>query len=173
MEYNVDKSIEILERTPHVLRHLLSGISEDWIVNNEGENTWSPFDVIGHLIHGEEVDWLTRTKVILEFGESKTFEPFDRFAQFEKSKGKSIGQLLDEFEQWRKSNLEEFKSLGITESDLKKTGFHPELRKITLRNMLSSWVIHDLGHIAQIVRTMAKQYSSEIGPWDEYMGIIK
>ena len=173
MQYDVSKAIEILERTPKVLSTLLSGISEEWTENNEGENTWSPYDVIGHLVHGEEVDWLVRTKIILEFEGAKTFEPFDRFAQFEKSKGKSIDQLLGEFTQLRKANLQAFKSLNISESDLDKKGSHPGLGTITLRNMLSSWVAHDLGHIAQISRVMAKQYSSEIGPWHEYLAIMK
>ncbi len=173
MQYKVNEALEILERTPAVLRDLLSGLSNVWTTNNEGENTWSPFDVVGHLVHGEEVDWLVRTKIVLEHGESKTFEPFDRFAQFEKSKGKNLEQLLDEFEKLRIANIEEFKSLDIQESDLSKTGSHPGLGTVNLRNMLSSWVVHDLGHIAQIARVMAKQYSSEIGPWHEYMGIMK
>ena len=173
MQYNVSKAIEILERTPGVLNQLLQGISEEWIKNNEGENTWSPYDVIGHLVHGEEVDWLVRTKIILEFEDAKTFEPFDRFAQFEKSKGKSIDELLKEFEQLRKANLEEFKNLNISESDLDKKGSHPGLGSVTLRNMLASWVAHDLGHITQISRVMAKQYSSEIGPWHAYLAIMK
>ena len=172
MQYDVSKAIEILERTPKVLSTLLSGLSEEWTENNEGENTWSPYDVIGHLVHGEEADWLVRTLIILEFEEAKTFEPFDRFAQFEKSKGKSIDQLLEEFTQLRKANLAVFKSLNISQSDLDKKGSHPGLGTITLKNMLSSWVAHDLGHIAQISRVMAKQYSSEIGPWHEYLAIM-
>ncbi|MEO1254422.1 MAG: DinB family protein, partial [Bacteroidota bacterium] len=134
MQYDIKKSIEILERTPIVLTHLLSGLNDDWIINNEGENTWSPFDVVGHLIHGEEVDWLVRTKIILAHGESKTFEPFDRFAQFEKSKGKHIQELLEQFTLLRNSNLDELKKMNIQEIDLDKLGSHPSLGKITLRN---------------------------------------
>ncbi len=173
MQYNINEAIEILERTPKVLKHLLSGLSKEWISNNEGENTWSPYDVIGHLVHGEEVDWLARTKIILEFEETKTFEPFDRFAQFEKSKGKSIHKLLEEFEQLRKANLEALKSLNISDADLDKKGSHPGLGTVTLKNLLACWVAHDLSHIAQISRVMAKQYSSEIGPWHEYLAIMK
>lgn len=163
----------ILERTPTVLKELLESLPEDWTAPNEGPDTWSPYDVIGHLVHGEQTDWITRTKIILEHGESRPFDPFDRFAQFEKSKGKSINELLDEFAKLRKSNLDELKSLNITESDLDKPGMHPGLGKVTLSNLLSCWVVHDLGHIAQISRVMAKQYTSEVGPWFEYLGILK
>lgn len=171
MQYDVDKALEILERTPVVLNNLLLGLDDQWTQNNEGENTWSPFDVIGHLIHGEKTDWIPRAKIVFEHGPDQTFEPFDRFAQYEISKGKTITQLLQEFEHLRKKNLETFKSLDIT-NNLDKKGMHPELGEVSLRNLLSSWVVHDLGHISQITRVMAKQYKDEVGIWSEYLSIL-
>jgi len=172
MQFTVQKSIEILERTPAVLKTLLSGLSDEWIVNNEGPETFSPYDVIGHLIHGEKTDWTERAKMILEFGASKTFVPWDRFAQYEESKGKSLNQLLDDFDAIRKQNMVWFKSLELTESDLDKKGMHPRLGEVTLKNLLSTWVVHDLTHIAQVTRVMAKQYKEEMGPWPEFFRIL-
>jgi len=168
----LEKSYEILERTPTVLRTLLSGLSDDWIMNNEGPETFSPYDVMGHLIHGEKTDWRERTVMILEHGTEKTFVPFDRFAQFEASKGKSLTNLIDDFEKLRLDSLTWLKSLNLTEEDFNKKGTHPALGQVTLRQLLSTWVIHDLTHIAQITRVMAKQYKSEIGPWIEYFRIM-
>lgn len=171
MKYNIDKAIEILERTPQVLNDLLLNLSNEWTSGNEGPNTWSPFDVVGHLIHGEKTDWIPRTKIILKYGLERPFEPFDRFAQYEVSKGKTMNELLTEFEDLRKENIEEFNSLPI-QKNLDKKGKHPELGEVTLRNLLSSWVVHDLGHISQITRAMAKQYTQEVGIWTQYMGIL-
>jgi hypothetical protein len=172
MNFTLEKSYEILERTPTVLRTLLSGLSDDWIMNNEGPETFSPYDVMGHLIHGEKTDWRERTVMILEHGTEKTFVPFDRFAQFEASKGKSLTDLIDDFEKLRLDSLTWLKSLNLTEEDFNKKGTHPALGQVTLRQLLSTWVIHDLTHIAQITRVMAKQYKSEIGPWIEYFRIM-
>ena len=172
MQFTVEKSIEILERTPVVFKTLLSGLSNQWIMNNEGPETFSPYDVIGHLIHGEKTDWVTRAKIILEFGVSKPFTPWDRFAQYEESKGKTLQQLLDEFERVRKENMAWFKSLNLSEADLDKKGLHPKLGEVTLRNLLSTWVVHDLTHIAQVTRVMAKQYKEEMGPWPEFFRIL-
>ncbi len=172
MKYSVKKSIEILERTPAVLKALLSNLSDDWIMNNEGPDTFSPYDVAGHLIHGEKTDWRVRATMILEHGVSKTFVPFDRFAQFEASKGKTLLQLLDEFEKLRSENLIWFRSLNVTENELDKKGTHPVLGEVTLRQLLSTWVVHDLTHIAQITRVMAKQYKEEVGPWVEFFRIL-
>ena len=165
MKFTLEKSYEILERTPTVLRSLLSGLSDDWIMNNEGPETFSPYDVIGHLIHGEKTDWRDRTIMILEHGTEKTFIPFDRFAQFEASKGKSLTNLLDDFEKLRGESIKWLRSLNLTEEEFDKKGVHPALGQVTLRQLLSTWVIHDLTHIAQITRVMAKQYKDEIGPW--------
>lgn len=172
MKFSLDKSYEILERTPSVLRTLLTGLSDDWIMNNEGPETFSPYDVIGHLIHGEKTDWRDRTIMILEHGTAKSFVPFDRFAQFEASKGKSLTTLLDEFEKIRATNLAWLKSLNLTEEDFDKMGSHPSLGQVTLHQLLSTWVIHDLTHIAQVTRVMAKQYKDEIGPWLEFFRIM-
>ncbi len=172
MEYTVTGAMEILERTPAVLKALLNGLSDDWVMNNEGPETFSPYDVIGHLIHGEKTDWTARTKMILEYGNTKPFVPWDRFAQYEESKGKSLAQLLDEFAAIRKENMTWFKSLQLTEADLDKKGLHPKLGEVTLRNLLSTWVIHDLTHIAQVTRVMAKQYKVEMGPWVDFFRIM-
>ncbi len=172
MKYSIPQSIEILERTPAVLNALIAGLSDGWVMNNEGPETFSPYDVIGHLIHGEKTDWVERAKMILEFGNSKTFIPWNRFAQYEESKGKTLQQLLDNFSAVRKENMHWFKSLNLTENDLEKTGLHPVLGEVTLRNLLSTWVVHDLTHIAQITRVMAKQYTEEMGPWPQFFRIL-
>ena len=172
MKYDLNKSIEILERTPGVMKVLLSDLDDDWTNNNEGPETFSPYDVLGHLIHGEKTDWTARTKMILEYGAGKTFEPWNRFAQFEESKGKTLQQLLDEFALIRKENMDWFKTLQLTEADLNKKGMHPKLGEVSLRNILATWVVHDLTHIAQVARVMAKQYKSEMGPWPEFFRIL-
>lgn len=172
MKYSLERSYEILERTPGVLKILLSGLPSDWVMNNEGPGTFSPYDVVGHLIHGEKTDWRDRTIMILEYGDSKTFVPFDRFAQQNESMGKTLEQLLDEFELLRKDNMEWFRSLKITELDLDRQGMHPVLGQVNLRQLLSTWVIHDLTHIAQITRVMAKQYKEEMGPWLEFFRVM-
>jgi DinB superfamily len=172
LKFNIIKSRKILERTPSVLRSLLENLDDEWAMNNEGPETFSPFDVIGHLIHGEKTDWRERTNMILEYGISKSFVPFDRFAQYEASKGKILEQLLNEFEILRKENMLWLRSLKLSESDLDKKGVHPVLGQVTLRQLLSTWVVHDLTHIAQITRVMAKQYKEEIGPWTEFFRIL-
>lgn len=172
MNFSLEKSYEILERTPAVLNTLLAGLSDEWIMGNEGPETFSPYDVVGHLIHGEKTDWTERTKKILEHGLSKPFDPYDRFAQYELSKGKTLQQLLDEFAALRKKNIEWMKSLKLTEADFDKKGMHPVLGEVTMRQLLSTWVIHDLTHIAQLGRVMAKQYKGEMGPWIDFFRIM-
>ena len=172
MEYAIDKALPILEKTPALLKLWLQGLSDEWIVNNEGGDTWSVYDVVGHLIHGERTDWMARIRKTLS-DTDKEFVPFDRFAQFNESKGKTLDQLLDEFATIRKQNLEEVRSLNISEQVLSKTGIHPSFGTVTLRQLLSTWVAHDLSHIAQIARVMAKQYKEEVGPWVEYLSIMK
>jgi hypothetical protein len=173
MNYSLEKSYEILERTPGVLRVLLQGLHSDWIIHNEGPDTFSPYDVIGHLIHGEKTDWRDRATMILEYGLSETFVPYDLFAQYEESKGKTLEQLLEEFAVLRKNNLQWLQSLALKENDLDREGMHPVLGKVTLRQLLATWVIHDLTHIAQVTRVMAKQYKDEMGPWLEFFRIMK
>lgn len=173
MKYSLEKSYEILERTPLVLKPLLTGLSEEWITGNEGPETFSPYDVVGHLIHGEKTDWRDRATMILEHGVSKTFIPYDRFAQYEESRGKTLPQLLNEFEVLRMKNMKWFRSLNLSETDLDKKGIHPSLGQVSLRELLSTWVIHDLTHIAQVTRVMAKQYKEEMGPWIEFFRIMR
>jgi hypothetical protein len=172
MKYSLERSYEILDRTPAVLTALLAGLPDDWVMPNEGPETFSPYDVIGHLIHGEKTDWVVRAKMILEFGNTRTFERYDRFAQYEESKGKSLQQLLDEVAAIRKENMNWFKALNLTEEDLDRKGMHPVLGDVTLRHLLATWVVHDLTHIAQITRVMAKQYKTEMGPWPQFFRIL-
>ena len=172
MKYSLIKSYEILDRTPAVLQALLAGLSDDWIMTNEGPETFSPYDVVGHLIHGEKTDWTARMKMILEFGNKKTFERWNREAMYEESEGKTLQQLLAEFALLRKENMIWFRSLNLLEADFDRKGMHPVLGEVTLRNLLATWVAHDLTHIAQITRVMAKQYKEEMGPWPEFFRIL-
>lgn len=173
MEFDINQSVAILSRTPDTLATLLDGLADDWLTSDEGENTWSPYDVVGHLIHGELTDWIPRARIILSESEDKSFQPFDRFAQMNTDTNRPVGELLQEFKKLRTQNLEELKSMRIEEADLSKEGKHPEFGTVNLRQLLSTWVVHDLGHIAQISRVMAWQYSSEVGPWSAYLGILK
>ena len=173
MNFSLSKSIEILGHTPGVLIAMLGNVSPDWTSNNEGGETWSVYDIIGHLIHGDKTDWIPRMEIILSHKPDKTFEPFDRFAQFEESKGKSLAQLLDEFNSLRQKNMEYVRSKKITDKDLEETGIHPVFGEITLSQLLSTWTVHDLNHIAQIARVMAKQYKTEVGPWIQYLRILQ
>ena len=172
MEFQLDHAKEVLRRTPATLNSLLRGLPEGWVLSNEGGDTWSPFDVVGHLIHGEEADWIPRARIILEHGEGRAFEPFDRFAMFEASKGKSLGELLDRFERLRGESLRELEGMNLTPELLEKRGRHPELGVVTLGQLLSTWVVHDLGHVAQVVRVMAKQYGEAVGPWRAYLSVL-
>jgi hypothetical protein len=170
--FAIDEAVAILERTPATLDALLRGLPETWINSNEGDKTWSPFDVIGHLIHGERTDWIPRARIILEHGETKPFDKFDRFAQFAVSKDWSLPALLDEFATLRQQNLQALQALNLTDADLDRRGRHPELGVVTLQQLLSTWVAHDLDHIVQISRVLASQYSDEVGPWRAYLRII-
>ncbi len=170
--FNLKDATEILERTPAVLTSLLSSLSDGWIYNNEGDESWSPYAIVGHLIHGEKNDWILRAKTILEYGEDKPFEPFDRFAQFKDSEGKTLNDLLEEFAKLRNENIDMLNKLNLDENDFNKKGIHPELGSVTLKQLLSTWVVHDLSHIRQISRVMAKQYKNEIGPWETYLPVM-
>lgn len=172
MEFNVKSTIEILEKTPAVLENLLGGLSEKWLTANEGPETFSPFDVVGHLIHGEKTDWVPRMELILSDKPDKTFQPFDRFAQFAESEGKTLPQLLAEFRTLRERNLETLQSKQLTAADLTKTGIHPTFGAVTLEQLLATWTVHDLGHLAQIARVMAKQYKHAVGPWVDFLPIL-
>jgi hypothetical protein len=173
MNFSLDRSIEILERTPTVLSLMLDGISTDWTTNNEGAETWSAYDVIGHLIHGEKTDWMPRAELILSDNTNKNFITFNRFAQFEESKGKTLKQLLNEFKLLRERNIAKLLSLKITDEDLQKKGIHPAFEEVSLLQLLATWVVHDLDHIVQISRVMAKQYKETVGPWVEYLKVLR
>lgn len=173
MQFNLHHAADILSRTPIVIKSMLSDLPEEWIVANEGDKTWSAFDVLGHLIHGERTDWIPRIRIILQSGESETFEPFDRFAQFEASKGKGPEELLDRFAELRSESIRALSSMNITAEDLTRKGMHPELGVVTLEQLIATWVVHDLDHIAQITRTMAKQYREAVGPWKAYLSVLK
>ena len=172
MEFELDKAKEVLQRTPATLNALLNDLPNDWVLANEGPETFSPYDVIGHLIEGEENDWIPRARIILEQGEARPFDKFDRFAMYEKSRGKSLSELLAQFEQLRGESLRQLDGMNLTPELLQKRGSHPALGVVTLSQLLSAWVVHDLGHIRQIVRVMAKQYRAAIGPWTTYLTIV-
>ena len=173
MHFDLEEAISILERTPMVLKTYLEGLSADWTSQNEGAETWSPFDIIGHLIIGEKTDWVVRAEIILADNPDKDFEPFDMTAHFDYARDKTIDQLLASFELLRNENLKKIKAMNLKDDQLLLTGVHPEFGRVTLKELLATWVAHDLGHIAQVSRVMAKQYSSEVGPWRKYLGILK
>jgi len=172
MRYRMNEALAVLERTPDVLSTLVEGLPPGWIEGSEGPDTWSPYDVIGHLIHGERTAWIPRARLILEKGETVPFEPFDRFAMFRESKGKTLTHLLAEFAALRQSNLETVRDWDLAEADLDRQGRHPQLGAVTLRQLLATWVAHDLDHIVQIARVMAKQYGDEVGPWTKYLSVL-
>jgi uncharacterized damage-inducible protein DinB len=173
MHFTLSKSLEILERTPDVLIAMLQNISAAWTANNEGGDTWSAYDVLGHLIHGEKTDWIPRIEIILSDKPLKAFEPFDRFAQSANSKTTTLSELLDELKSIRQSNILALKSKQLTGLDLLKTGIHPALGEVTLSQLISTWTVHDLNHLAQIARVLAKQYKDEVGPWTTYLRILQ
>lgn len=173
MSHDLANTIALLERTPGGLDALLRGLPEGWTHRNEGENTWTVYDVVGHLIHGERTDWMPRVKRVLESGESKAFEPFDRLAQMRESKGMRLEELLDEFALLRSENLVELRKLNLQPADLEKRGRHPALGTVTLGNLLSTWAAHDLTHLHQISRIMAHQYREAVGPWTAFLGVMK
>lgn len=173
MEFQLTQALEILERTPATLNALLRGLSKEWLHNNEGGESWSPFIILGHLIHGEETDWIPRARIILENREARPFEPFDRYGQFKKFQKRSLQDLLALFAVRRKESLAALAQMQITPEKLEWRGRHPELGTVTLRQLLATWVLHDLSHLAQIGRVMAKQYQEEVGPWQAYFPILQ
>ena len=173
MGFRLDEATEVLRRTPHTLNALLRDLPDAWARADEGPDTWSAYDIVGHLIHGEETDWIPRARIILDDGEGRAFEPFDRFAMFEKSAGRTLAELLDEFERLRARSLGELEGLRLAPEALTKRGRHPELGAVTLGELLAAWVVHDLGHIRQIVRVMARRYETAVGPWQAYLSILK
>ncbi len=171
-DLRVGDAVAILERTPAAVSALLDGVPDVWSRATEGEGTWSPSDVVGHLVHGELTDWMPRARHILA-GDPRPFAPFDRAAQFTESGGKSLRDLLSAFAELRRRNLDELLAMNLGEGDLKRTGRHPELGEVTLGQLLATWVVHDLDHVAQIARTMAKVYTDAVGPWAAYLSILR
>ena len=172
MDFDLADGSAVLARTPGTLRSMLSGLPVPWTSATEGPETWSPYDIVGHLIHGERTDWIPRARIILGQGPDRRFTPYDRFAQFRESKGKSLHDLLNEFEALRRENLDTVASWNLDEARLSLEGEHPEFGAVTLRQLLATWVVHDLGHVAQVARVMAKQYREAIGPWEAYLPIV-
>ena len=172
MKLQLADALSILARTPAALDAMLRDLPEAWLHANEGPETWSPFDVVGHLIHGERTDWMARLRTILEHGDSRPFEPFDRFAMFEESRGKTIAELLETFATLRAQNLETVRALQLEPADLVRRGMHPSLGSVTLEQLLATWVTHDMTHMVQISRVIAKQFKDEVGPWREYIGVL-
>lgn len=172
MDYQYDQAIAVLRRTPDTLRALLAGLPDDWTRATEGAETWSAYDVVGHLLHGEMTEWIPRVRTILEHGERQPFSSFNRTAMFEESRGKTLEQLLDAFAEARATNLATLATFNVTPEMLALKGSHPALGTVTLGNLLSTWVIHDLNHLGQIVEVMAQQYDAAVGPWKRYLGIL-
>ena len=172
MKFDLDAAAEVLARTPNALRALLTGLSDPWIQGTEGPDTFSPFDNVGHLIDGEETDWMPRARIILARGPDPRFEPYDRFRHRERNRGRSLASLLDEFERLRAANLKELQSWRLGPEELALTGIHPTFGRVTLAQLLAAWVAHDLGHIAQISRVMAKQYRDAVGPWTAFLPVL-
>jgi hypothetical protein len=171
--FNLEETIALLTRTPATLDALLRDLPETWTLRNEGENTWNAFDVVGHLNHGERTDWIPRIRRIMEFGESRPFEPFDRFAQTRESAGKPLAQLLDAFAELRTENLRQLRSFNLQAMDFERRGRHPALGTVTLSELLSTWAAHDLTHLHQVSRIMAHQYREQVGPWSKFLGVLQ
>ena len=172
-EFNLNEAVALLTRTPASLDALLRGLPDVWTRRSEGKDSWSPFDIVGHLIFGERTDWMPRVRILLKNGESRAFDPFDRFAQFRESRGKSLEQLLDQFADLRKQSLSDLKGLNLRPQDFTRRGRHPELGVVTLSELLAAWVAHDLTHVHQLSRAMAWQYRDAVGPWSAYMGVMQ
>lgn len=172
MNFDLQRGVEVLDRTPRVLRSLLDGLPDDWTRSNEGPETWSPFDVVGHLLHCEETDWMVRARIILARGADRRFQPIDRFHQLSANEGRTLDEMLGRFAEIRARNLSELTGLRLTGRELELTGEHPEFGSVTLGQLLSTWVAHDLSHIAQITRVMAKQYRDAVGPWKAYLPVL-
>jgi DinB superfamily len=172
-EFSLADAIAVLERTPASLDALLRGLPQSWVGCNEGKDTWSAFDIVGHLIVGERTDWMPRARIILESGEARPFDPFDRFAQEKESQGKPLEKLLDEFALLRGESLAALEALNLQPEDLARRGRHPALGVVTLSELLATWAVHDLTHLHQLSRVMAYQYRDAVGPWSAYLGVLK
>ncbi|HEY0929474.1 MAG TPA: DinB family protein [Gemmatimonas sp.] len=173
MTFVLDEGLAVLERTPATLRAMLGGLPSAWIAATEGGETWSAFDVVGHLVHGEHDDWVVRARLILAQGTERTFAPYDRLAQFRESEGKTLDMLLDEFATSRAANLAVVRGWALTEEQLALEGVHPAFGAVTLRQLLATWVAHDFAHLLQVSRTMARRYRDDVGPWREYLSVMR
>ena len=172
MAHDLPQTMSLLARTPAVLDALLRDLPESWTQRNEGEGTWCPVDVVGHLIHAERTDWMPRARMVLQFGEGRAFEPFDRLGQERESRGKALGQLLDEFVRLRSQNLVELRAMNLRPEELSARGRHPDFGPVTLSALLATWAVHDLTHLHQVSRVMAHQYRDAVGPWSKYLGVL-
>ena len=172
MGFDLQQTIALLARTPSTLNALLRDLPQTWTLCNEGPKTWSPFDIVGHLIHGERTDWMPRARMILQHGESRAFEPFDRLAQERESQGKSLRELLDEFARLRSENLDALRAMNLQPADFDRCGRHPALGVVTLSQLLATWAVHDMTHFHQLSRVMAYQYREGVGPWSAYLGVL-
>lgn len=170
--FDVDDACGLLSRTPAVLDTMLRGLPAGWTDAHEGGETWSPFDIVGHLVHGEATDWIPRARIILEQGDGRPFDPYDRFAQFALAKGRSLADLLDDFAALRVANVAQLRAWRLAEADLDRRGTHPAFGTVTLRQLLATWVAHDLDHVMQISRVLARQYTDAVGPWRAYLRVI-
>ena len=171
MEFAVDTAREVLSRTPDTLRAMLTGLPEEWLHGREAAEAWSPYQVCGHMLHIEECDWIDRTRVILEHGTTRVFAPVDREAGFARFHGWSIEDLLDRFATTRRDNLEELATL-VGPGELDRRGVHPDFGEVSLAQLLATWTVHDLNHLNQIVKTMAKQYADAVGPWRAFLPVV-
>jgi hypothetical protein len=172
MEQNLQHTVSLLARTPAALNALLRDLPEEWTYRNEGDDSWTVYDVVGHLVYGERTDWMVRGKMVLEHGESQTFEPFDRLGQIRESQGKSLAELLDEFARLRSENIAELRSWNLQPTELARRGRHPSFGPVTLSQLLATWATHDLTHLHQISRIMAYQYRDAVGPWSKFLGVL-
>lgn len=172
MKFSIGASVEVLSATPGTLRSLLGWLSDEWTSSFGDRENWQPFDVLGHLIHGEKTDWIPRARIILEQGEDRRFETFDRWAQFEQSGSSTLAQLLDEFGRLRAESLDTLQGWRLTDEQLELVGMHPELGAASLGQLIATWAAHDLNHIRQIATAMARRYDHAVGPWKPYLGVL-
>ena len=173
MEFDLENSLALLARTPSVLAAFLHGLPDRWTTCNEDENSWTPIDIVAHLLYADHSNWMPRTRLILDSGESKPFAPFNRFGHLDERQGKSLDQLLESFAHLRSQNLEELRALNLNETDLEKQGRHPALGTATLSQLLAAWTVHDLTHIHQLTRVLAHQYRDAVGPWNKFLGVLQ
>jgi hypothetical protein len=172
-EFSLAETVAVLTRTPATLNALLRGLPDIWVRCNEGRDTWSAVDIVGHLIFGERTDWMPRVRIVLNEGQARPFDPFDRFAQLKEGQGKSPEQLLDDFARLRRENLAALQALNLQPEDLTRRGRHPALGVVTLSQLLATWAVHDLTHVHQLSRVMAHQYRDAVGPWSAYLGVLQ